>query len=184
MKRILLDGPAVEPVLVAEMKAHLRVDGDAEDDLIGSLIAASRVLVEAETRRALIEQRWRAFVDLWPGTGIILPIVPVISVEVVCAVGRGGDTTVLDEGDYELQVADGSLRLTNRPAGAVRYEVDFTAGYGPSGLDVPQTLRQAIRLLVTHWYEHRAAVVAEGSVSEAPLGWRALVAPYRRLALC
>ena len=38
MKRILLEGPAVEPVLVAEMKAHLRLDGDEEDDLLGALI--------------------------------------------------------------------------------------------------------------------------------------------------
>ena len=183
MKRILLEGPAVEPVLVAEIKAHMRVGDDAEDELIGSLISAARVLVEAETRRALIEQRWRALFDVWPRAGIILPVVPAISVEVVCAIDADGGTAVLDEADYALEVADGSLRLDNRPAGAVRYEVDFTAGYGASGLDVPQTLRQAIRLLVTHWYEHRSAVM-QGEGNAAPLGWRDLVAPYRRLALC
>ncbi len=37
-------------------------------------------------------------------------------------------------------------------------EIDVTAGYGPSSLDVPAPLRQAIMMLVAHWYEHRGAV--------------------------
>ena len=63
MKRILLEGPAVEPVLLAEAKAHLRIDGDDEDDLIGALIAAARVAVETEIRRVLIAQSWRAILE-------------------------------------------------------------------------------------------------------------------------
>ena len=72
----------------------------------------------------------------------------------------------------------------DRVTSAVRYEIDFTAGYGSSGVDVPQPLRQAIRLLVTHWYENRSAVVLGDDASATPLGYRELVAPYRRMALC
>jgi uncharacterized phiE125 gp8 family phage protein len=182
MKRILLEGPAVEPVLLAEAKAHLRLDTSDEDDLVGALIAAARVAVETEIRRVLIAQSWRAIVEAWPDDGLILPVVPVISVEEVRAVDADGVATVLDAEDYELDPADFSVTL-DPVAGTARYEIDFTAGYGTSGIDVPQPLRQAIRLLVTHWYEHRAAVT-DDAAAEAPLGYRELIAPYRKMTLC
>jgi len=183
MRRILLEGPAVEPVLLAEAKAHLRLDGDGEDDLIGALIAAARVAVETEIRRVLIAQSWRVIVDGWPGDGVILPIQPALSVEAVRAIGSSGAATELPEDDYEFDAADFSVTLDPAP-GAVRYEIDFTAGYGSSGADVPQPLRLAIRLLVTHWYENRSAVVLGDNPAATPLAYRELVAPYRRMALC
>lgn len=74
MKRILLEGPAVEPVLLPEIKAHLRLDGDTEDDLLDGLITAARVAVETEIRRVLIAQRWRAVFDDWLWDELVLPV--------------------------------------------------------------------------------------------------------------
>jgi uncharacterized phiE125 gp8 family phage protein len=51
-------------------------------------------------------------------------------------------------------------------------------------VDVPQPLRLALRLLVTHWYEHRSAVTVGSAAETTPLAYRELIAPYRRLALC
>jgi uncharacterized phiE125 gp8 family phage protein len=183
MKRILLAGPAVEPLLLAEAKAHLRIDGGAEDELVGALIAAARVAVETETRRALIEQSWRVILEAWPEEGVMLPIPPAIAVDAVRAYDGEDAETELEAEEYEFDAADGSVTI-DPVAGAVRYEIDFRAGYGPSGVDVPQPLRQAMRLLVTHWYEHRSAVVLGDDPTAMPLGYGELVAPYRRLALC
>jgi uncharacterized phiE125 gp8 family phage protein len=183
MKRILLEGPAVEPVLLAEAKAHLRLDTDDEDDLVGALIAAARVAVETEIRRVLISQSWRAIVETWPAGGVILPVVPVISVDAVRAVDAEGVETVLDAEDYEFDPVDFSVTLDQVTA-TDHYEIDFTAGYGTSGVDVPQPLRQAIRLLVTHWYEHRSAATFDDPAAETPLGYRELIQPYRKMALC
>ena len=183
MKRILLEGPVVEPLLLAEAKAHLRLDGDDEDNLVGALIAAARVAVEIEIRRVLIAQEWRVIVDEWPEDGVTLPLVPALSVEAVRAVDGEGVATELSENDYEFDPADFSVTL-DPVAGAARYEIDFTAGYGAEGTDVPQPLRQAIRLLVTHWYEHRSAVTLGDDPRATPVGYRDLVAPYRRMALC
>jgi len=185
MKRILLEGPAVEPVLLPEMKAHLRLDGAAEDDLLGGLIAAARVAVETEIRRALIAQRWRAVSDDWLWDGLLLPVAPALSVEAVRVIDRDGAATTIDSDDVAFEPADGSVRVTGpRPPRADRIQIDFTAGYGASGSAVPQPLRQAIRLLVTHWYEHRSAASVGEAVAAMPLGFGELVAPYRRLFLC
>jgi uncharacterized phiE125 gp8 family phage protein len=183
MKRILLAGPALEPVQLAEAKAHMRVDGSAEDDLVGALIAAARVAVETTTRRVLIAQSWRVVLDAWPEAGVVLPIQPVISVDVVRAVAESGATAVIPAEDYEVDATRTEVRLTGyHPAS--RYEIDFTAGYGASGLDAPQPLRLAIQMLVTHWYENRSGVTVGDIAGAMPAGFDALIAPYRRIALC
>ena len=184
MERILLEGPSVEPLLLAEAKAYLRLDSDDEDDLLGALIAAARVAVESDIRRVLIEQSWRAIVESWPEDGLALPVVPVISVDVVRSIDADGNATVLDPERYDFDVADGSAALLDPELGTAEYEVDFTAGYGTSGVDVPQPLRLAMRLLVTHWFENRSAVTLGTDAASTPLAYRELITPYRRMALC
>ncbi len=62
-------------------------------------------------------------------------------------------------------------------------EIDIRAGYGVSSVDVPSPLRQAIMMLVAHWYEHRAAVGHDMAVETVPYGFEALIAPYRVIRL-
>ena len=115
---------------------------------------------------------------------MILSVVPALGVEEIRAIDGDGAVTVLAPDDYAFDVVDGSVELINPVAEAASYEIDFTVGYGPSGLDVPQPLRQAIRLLVTHWFENRSAATLGDAAIAMPLGYRELVAPYRRMALC
>ena len=83
MVAILVEGPAAEPVTLAEAKAHARIDGEAEDGLVGSLIAAARAEVENRTGRALVTQKWRIVKDQVPASGVMrLAPAPVRSVEV------------------------------------------------------------------------------------------------------
>jgi len=63
--------PAVEPVTLSEVKAHLRIDGTSEDDLLGGLVRAARQDVERSTGLALIDQSWRLVLDRWPASGTV-----------------------------------------------------------------------------------------------------------------
>ena len=140
--------------------------------------------METEIRRVLIAQTWRAILDEVPADRVVLPVAPVLSVDAVRALNGAGVPALLTVADYSFQAADGSLRITGAPPGAVSIEVDFTAGYGTSAAEIPQPLRQAIRMLVTHWFEHRSAVTLGDAAAATPAGYRELLAPYRRMALC
>ena len=65
----LLAGPAGEPVSLAEAKAFLRLDSDAEDGLLATLIAAARLHIESVSGKALLRQTWRLVLDDWPAEG-------------------------------------------------------------------------------------------------------------------
>ena len=191
MTAALITGPALEPVSLDDAKAHLRLDTDDDDTLLTAAIAAARVHVEALTRRLLIEQGWRVYLDRWPQKRIVtLSPAPLISVDTVTVYDASGDPAVVDADDYEVDTiaVPGRLVLAgSAPVSAGQavngIEIDVTAGYGPSSVDVPAPLRQAIMMLVAHWYEHRGAVGHDMAGSIPPLGFDALIAPFRILSL-
>lgn len=189
MPSILLSGPAAEPVTLAEAKAHLRVEHAADDDIIVALIAGSRIHVEAQARRALITQSWRLTRDVWPDSGFVAVLpVPLVTLDAARVYRADGTTQAIDTGAFTLDTAAaparlgftrGALPVPGRANAGI--EIDVTCGYGGDGDDVPEPLRQAIRLLVAHWYENRALV--SGEVAVLPQTVAALIAPYRVLAL-
>jgi uncharacterized phiE125 gp8 family phage protein len=191
MTAALISGPALEPVSLAEAKAHLRLDTDDDDQLVTAAIAAARIHVEATTRRALIEQAWRVYLDTWPPKRIVpIPVAPLIAVDAVTVYDGNGDPATIDPDDYEVDAVSVPGRLVlsalvpmlaGRLANGI--EIDITAGYGPSSVDVPAPLRQAVMMLVAHWYEHRGAVDHDPALAGVPLGFEALVAPYRIIRL-
>jgi uncharacterized phiE125 gp8 family phage protein len=56
-------------------------------------------------------------------------------------------------------------------------------GYGDDATDVPEPFKQAIRLLVAHWYENRRIIAASGEVASLPASVSSLIAPFRVLSL-
>ena len=191
MTAALIVPPALEPVSLAEAKAHLRLDADDEDAWLAAAITAARVHVEAKTRRVLVEQGWRIYLDAWPKQRIVaVPIAPLITVDAVTVYDPAGDPIVVDPADYEADTVSvpGRLFLSSpvpvlvgRAVNGI--EIDVTAGYGPTSIDVPAPLRQAIMMLTAHWYEHRGAVGHDLAADVPPLGFDALIAPYRVLTL-
>ena len=185
MHAIALAGPAVEPVPLADMKTYLRIDQEAEDDLVASLVAAARGTVEGATRLALVAQTWRVTLPvlLRPGR-VPLPLWPVLSVEAVRLLGAAGTVELAPEA-YRLDASGDPAILSIAPdavppdaaLGAVA--VDLTAGFGPAAADVPPSLRLAVRRLAARWYAERGDEARPGAGPLDP-DIAALVAPFRR----
>ena len=65
--------PTSEPVTLAELKLHLRVEDNTDDDLITEIGKAARLWVEKATGRQLMPATWQMTLDSFPGgDGIIL----------------------------------------------------------------------------------------------------------------
>ena len=135
MALVLTSGPATEPVTVAEAKAHLRIDGTAEDVLIASLILTSRLHIEAALGLALVTQSWKLLLDRWPKEHVPLPLYPAQSVASVKVYAADGTPTTIAASDYLVDTASRPGRLVPNGVGwpapgkaAGGIEIAFTAG--------------------------------------------------------
>ena len=192
MALVLIAGPAVEPVSLAEAKAHLRIDGAAEDALVGSLIVTSRLHVETATSLALITQSWSYVFDTWPrAASVKLPVRPVQSISAVrlhdenaVATTLAPETYMLDGGGTPARLIRYGAPVWPRPGRRANgIEIAFTAGFGDAASDVPGPIRQAILLLIAHWYENRSPFEPGGEVEPAPHMVAELLSPYRERRL-
>ena len=189
MTSYLLAGPAEEPVSLAEAKAFLRLDDTAEDGLVTTLIAAARIHVESVTSRAMLTQTWRLVLDAWPAQGeVTLPIAPLITVNAAWCYDSAGEPHEIAVPEIVADTAGSRIWLPSQTGAASlrmrqAVEVDYTAGYGDEGTDVPADLRQAMLSLVAFWFERRDAVIVAGSGAVVPPGFDRVIAGYRRVRL-
>lgn len=176
--------PVTEPVHLDEVRDHLRVDITDDDTLIEALITAAREYVEQASRRALVTQTWRYNLDQFPAADEIeLPRPPLKSVTSITYRDSDGTTHTLASSVYEVDTDSqpGRVRLaygedwpSDTLAETNPVRITFVAGYGDAD-DVPKRWKQAILLLVGHWYENREAVMVGSIPREIPFAVESLI---------
>lgn len=182
--------PAIgEPLTLAETKAHLRIDGSAEDDLISSLMRTVREHLERETGLSLLSRAFRLYLDDWPRSRVIQIVRgPVQTIEAVTVYDADGMPAEIDVSGFVLdgQARPARLVLPEQPAPGRAIngiEIDFSAGFGATGADVPDTLKRAMLLHLALLYEFRGAVAPDDQPAAVPAGYDRLIAPFRRRRL-
>ncbi len=176
--------PEAEPVTLAEAKLHCRVDNDAEDTLLSSFVVAAREYAESVTERTFAE---RTFVTRFsqfplPGEAMLLPQCPLVSVTEIKYWDTLGVEQTLSSGLYRVRVdtTPGSVEEAANetwPDTFVRgdaVKVTYKAGYGLVA-DCPERGKQAIKMLVGHWYENRESTAVGVDVKEVPQAVNALL---------
>nr|WP_311528697.1 head-tail connector protein [uncultured Ralstonia sp.] len=191
-----------EPVSLAEVKLHLRVDISDDDALILALISSARQMAETLTNRQLLSATWNLVLDAFPGPSlmgvpagtpysipahaILIPKGPVQAVSSITYLDMNTDLITMPPQDYVVTSTDDLTRITPvfgkiwQPTlpqiGAVG--VQFVAGYGDSTL-VPAGIKHWIMLRVDSLYNQRGEVAfARGRMDKLPYV-DALLDPYR-----
>ena len=200
----LVLGPTEEPVSLIEAKQHCRIDSTDDDGLLAGYILAARVFVEGQIHRPIVSRLYDYTIDhSWPvDCGLIsieLPSPPLLAVRSVSYVDESGVSQTLSASlyDYSTDKARGllypaydaswpSIRC-QVAAATVRFVAGYTSftdtttspHYTVAGEGVPDDLRQAILLLIGHWYENRESVNIGNIVNELPFTVEAILSACR-----
>lgn len=187
----LITAPAVEPVSLEEAKLHLRVDDTADDNLVRDLVVAVRRDIETLCLHALITQTWDLYLDAFPGGDeIVFDWPPLQSVTgVYYTPNSTGVEATYASSNYIVDTIStpGKIKLQSTASwpgdqliemNGVR--VRFVCGFGDNPSNVDSRIRQAILLLLGHYYENREAVfMGRTNPVLLPMGVNALCWEYR-----
>ena len=165
----MLTAPTSEPVTLAEAKAHLGITFDDHDPMIYAMVSAARRHVEAYTRRAIVRQKWRIYLDSF-SSEIALAPPPVQEIAQIQYID--GDTSpqtqTVSTSIYELDRARQVVRLAygqTWPTPRSQYNaawIDLWSGYYDPDVSpinttgaIPTDLRFAVLMLAEDLFNNR-----------------------------
>ena len=178
--------PTVEPVSLGEAKVQARVDTEADDAYIQSLIAVARQYVEDILDITILTTVWEVSYDLFPVWAIVLPrpMLQSANITVTYRLGDGAPSTKSSAaGDFRVDTRTVPGRIYPNWSDTwpgVRGDensvvVNYTAGFGDDGSSVNPIYKHLIMMLVAHWYDSRQ-IVAPGNYGTIPKTFDTLLA--------
>lgn len=200
---VVVTDPASEPVTTEEAKSHMRVTISDDDTLIGDMITVARDMLENFTCRAFINTTFDYFLDEFPsprfehgrihGGRIIVPPVSTLSsvtsvkyydtddVQQTLAATEYIVDSVHEPGRI-VEAVDKFWPLTSSRISAV--EVRYISGFGATAADVPEVIKLAVKMLVSHYYDNRSAFnCGDCKLEDVPMGIKSLIGRYKVLKI-
>lgn len=161
-------------VSLDKLKSYMRIDHNAEDELIKDLQFAAYDWVEQFTNRSLLTTEWKfKTTPLKAGSEVrhALPfpnLLEITKVSHILSNIKHEETKA-----YSIDFRHGVEYLCAISKG-VPIEIVYSAGFGPSARFVPEAFHQAIKILVALWYEER-----EGLGCGIPATVERILRPYQ-----
>ncbi len=200
--------PANAPLALSDVKTFLRVDHDADDDLLTTMILAAGQICEKYIDKALIYRNYSLFLDRWPGVRaqgwwdgvregasiikqnpvLMLPKPPLFEVGAVYIYDAEDNAVEFSPAQYFVDNAGEPGRLILKSGATVPMpsrvangiEIQYTAGYGANADSLPMALKQGMKQVVAYLYEHRGDSAEQALVLSGAQG---LFDPFRNVSL-
>lgn len=176
-------GSITEPLTVAELQTHSRIDGD--EAYLTRLISASRRAAEAETKTVIPVQQFTWVTNKFE-QGMELPVYPLASIVSITYLDIDGASQTVDAADYQVVTEGQTSRLYHRTdwpgleSGTYnRVTIVMTAGSATPNEDI----KQAMIMIASGLYENREDEIVGTIVSKISWGSKYLLAPYKRHSL-
>jgi uncharacterized phiE125 gp8 family phage protein len=182
LKRTVYTG--VEPITLTQAKDFLKVSGSDDDTYITELISNVRDFIEEETSTALVNRTYTETFDRFPsGRGIIELQMSCNITTMTVIYYKDNAVNILDNTKYryvvdnglpKVEPVDGWITDYDNRIGAI--QIQYTAT--PTMTTIDPALRQAMYLLIAHWYDNRSAVTY-GNAKELPIGYNRIIRNYK-----
>jgi uncharacterized phiE125 gp8 family phage protein len=172
MPIISVNPASEEPITLAEAKVQCQVDVDLvdEDVFIDGLILSAVDFCEQYTGRTLITQEQQYVGRFTPNIELAPNLLSVEAIKYMDS--RGLVQQLASDQFYVTTALIGEVVACNSwpatyPNHPQPVEINFTCGYGAAE-DVPDSIKQCIRLLVGHWFRNREMSGAvTGSIADS-----------------
>lgn len=176
-------------VSLVEAKRHLRIDHTDDDTYITALIGAATSILDGPNGylgRCLLTQTLETRLTSFHCGNVPLLYGPVQDIVSVQYNDGDGVLQTMDEDIYRI-ISGAPVKLApvygeywpTVQAGNDAIVIQYNAGYGDTGADVPAPIRQAILLTVGHLFENRESVIVGLNPAVMPLAADYLTSPYR-----
>ena len=178
---------AFQAITIKRLGSNSNIPSGQDEDFLAQALVSAEDYVERYLECTIGLAEWRLTLDSFPRIDgrvipLLIPLWPIRSVTELQYVAADGTPTVLPldqivqpigNDRYHLQLKKGcSWPATDCSPNAIA--IRFNAGW-PTQSKVPGTLTQAIRMLVSHWYENREAVLTATISKEIELGVNAML---------
>jgi len=182
---VLVDNPATKVVSVTDIKAQLRIDSSDEDTLLGYYIDAATDMAENYCNRHFITHQYKLYFNEQVQTASL--IFPNCTLE---ETGSNKPINWVDENGAAQSSDKAYIDAFSNPSlaylssdfpgttlkdnAANTFYFWFNTGYGAASANVPEAIKQAIKLIVADMYYFR-----EDRKRQFPMASQILLQPYK-----
>jgi uncharacterized phiE125 gp8 family phage protein len=157
--------PTTEPITLAEAQLHLRLDTEGsppshpDDELVETLISASRETIESHTGQTLAPCEF-VMEGKVVSSELNLKTYPVTSIASVTYEDSDGAIITVDPVEYKVSNFERPSRLVFKSVDAeklltVNFTAGFTDGQSPNSYPMPDLFKAATKIMVANLYENR-----------------------------